>query len=68
VAHHKLAATLHKNRDLAEAVAVQAKVLRLMNGADMDGVKLVEMQDDLDRYRDALDAAESRPSQPETRK
>ena len=45
---------LHAHGDLAEAVTVQEELFRLMNGADQGMLQLSEVEDALERYRDAL--------------
>jgi tetratricopeptide (TPR) repeat protein len=66
-AHRGLADAHSRQGDLVEAVAMQEKALRLMKGKDVIGATVVEMESALSLYRDALEAAESKPSQPESR-
>jgi tetratricopeptide (TPR) repeat protein len=67
-AHRGLADALYQHGDLVEAVAMQEQALRLMKGKDVNGASVVDMENALSLYRDALEAAESKPSMPESRK
>ena len=41
---------------------MQDELLHLMNGEDSGELKLADVEDALERYREALEAAESRPA------
>jgi cytochrome c-type biogenesis protein CcmH/NrfG len=58
-----LAVALAANNELKEAVTVQEEILKLMNGKNVPGMTVADVEAALDRYKKAL-AAQSKDERP----